>query len=453
MRALRDQLPGRHFVIGVVALSLLAFVLVFNYYGGLRGAFTVDGAEIQADFPSTATLAVGDPVRVRGVQVGKVREVEPLADAEGSRVTMTLADAAQPLYRDASAEVSWRSLLGGAFVVEVDPGTSSAGRLGSQPIPLSQTTAQVELDDVTSVARGDARSGLKQIPTELSAALAEPDAVRGVAGTLADVAPDVDRGLGGLRGQLPDKDLRDLVSATAATMDALDDPAPLSTVVAGGAVTFETTAARAADIRTTLAQAPAAMDNTNATLADLDGTLDVLDPLVSRLQAPAGDLAPALRALNPLLTDADRLLDDARPLLEELPGTVRAVGRVGRHGVPLLNEFEPSLVRFDDRILPYVDERDEETQHTMAEMFGPGAGGLALVAAQLDPNGHYLRFPASAGSGSFYLPCQTFAGNPDSDKFVECKNINELVDTYLNYDPAAGAPGSSGGPAQGEGER
>jgi hypothetical protein len=87
--------------------------------------------------------------------------------------------------------------------------------------------------------------------------------------------------------------------------------------------------------------------------------------------------------------------------------------------------------------------KDPVTQHSAAEMVGSGAGGLALVAAEIDPNGHFLRFPATAGSSSVYLPCQTYIANPDESQVLACQSLQTQLGEYLNYNPLAPAPGTS----------
>lgn len=161
-------------------------------------------------------------------------------------------------------------------------------------------------------------------------------------------------------------------------------------------------------------------------------------------------MAPALAELRPVLTGADRLLNRARPLLRDLRPAVRSLASASRSGLPLLDEVAPSLTRLDRSILPSFNEKDPDTGFTTAEMVGPGAGGLANVAAQIDQNGHVLRFPFSSGSSPFYLPCQIYAGNPDKHgKLVECRRLQDIVSSYVNYNPLKPTPPIAPSPAAG----
>ena len=50
---------------------------------------------------------------------------------------------------------------------------------------------------------------------------------------------------------------------------------------------------------------------------------------------------------------------------------------------------------------------------------------------------------SSVGSSPFYLPCQIYAGNPDKAKAIECRAMQDILETYLSYDPLSPAPGSA----------
>jgi hypothetical protein len=47
-----------------------------------------------------------------------------------------------------------------------------------------------------------------------------------------------------------------------------------------------------------------------------------------------------------------------------------------------------------------------------------------------------------------YLPCQIYAGNPDKAKAIECKSLQQALQSFLSYDPLGPAPGTTGGPSR-----
>ena len=79
-------------------------------------------------------LKPGSPVRVAGVEVGKVTKVEAADEDEpAARVTMQLRDDALPVHEDAELQIRPRILLEGNFFIDLDPGSSSAGSSTTAP--------------------------------------------------------------------------------------------------------------------------------------------------------------------------------------------------------------------------------------------------------------------------------------------------------------------------------
>lgn len=434
----------RHTAMGVVAVAAVVLLLTATYTGVIRNIFDGSKPELTAVFSNTATLREGDLVRVRGIDVGKVEKLESVDGGRARRVTMSVDKKAGTIYRDARAKVAWRTLLGGNFAVNIDPGRPESGALSGREIPLRQTSTQVELDDITSVVSGDAREGLRTIPPQLTQTLKDPETVAGLARALRDGSPSIEKGLNALRGTAKDRDLAVLLAQTTKTVRALDAPDDgLRTLVSGAGGTLQVTANREADLRATIGTAPGVLRNTDTTLARLDTTLDGLDPVVRKLRSPAGEVAPALAKLSPVVRGADRLLTRATPLLRDLRPAVSSLASASRRGTPLIDALKPSITRADKTILPYFNEKDPETDHTTAEMVGPGLAGLANVAAPYDANGHVLRFPFTGGSSVFYLPCQVYAGNPDKTKAIECRQLQSVIDDYFSWNPLAPAAGTA----------
>ncbi len=223
-------------------------------------------------------------------------------------------------------------------------------------------------------------------------------------------------------------------------MQALDAPnGELQSLVQGAAATVDVTAARATDIQTALDRATPALDQTKTTFGQLERTVNLANPLLRSLSGSVGQVAPTLVKLYPTVTGADRLLSTAVPLLHALPPTFRSLASTSDNAVPLLDQITPSLTRLEDTILPYLNTVDPATAHTTAEMIGPTTEALGPdIAGQEDQNGHFIRFPATAGSSPLYLPCQIYFGNPSSDRLVACESLQQLLSSFLTYNPLQG---------------
>lgn len=443
-----ERLGGRTFLVGLTTIVVVTVVVLANFTGFARNLLTGGGKrEVQAQFASSQQLRKGNLVRIDGVNVGKVSEIESADGGRQTTVTMRIDKSAGALYADARAAVKIRTVLGAAFIVDLERGHASDGPLAG-PIPLARTAGQVELDDVTSIFRGGARKGLQRLPKELSSALRDHDTPARLLGTLADVAPDVRRALDAVRGSEQDTDLQRVITGAARTSQVLGAaPGRLRALVGGAAATLATTGAHGAAIGSTLDRSPGVMARTRLTLTQLDRTLALADPLLADLKQPAGQVAPTLAELNPTVRDADRLLTSAVPLLRDLRPAVRSLAATARKGLPLFTEVQPSVDRTEQAILPYLAAKDPGTGKSTTVMIGGTFAGLgAGSAGQMDSNGHFLRFALSAGSAPLYLPCQTYINNPDKAKQIECEALQDTLDRLFAYRPLGPTPGTTEGP-------
>ncbi len=161
---------------------------------------------VRAEFAQVSNLAVRSPVRIAGVEVGKVSKVEP-RKAGGARVTMELKPSALPLHQDARLKVRSRIFLEGNFFVDLQPGTPASPELGDDDvIPARQTSAPVLLGDVLTTLQRDTRTDLQTLLRELSTGLGG-----GAAESLNRSAPDAAPAL------------RDLAVASDATLGQQPD--------------------------------------------------------------------------------------------------------------------------------------------------------------------------------------------------------------------------------------
>lgn len=134
LNALRS---GRGLVTALVVLALVGAVLLWTRDTG--------STVVQARFASAEGLNVGDDVKVLGVRVGEIAEIEN--DDEGVLVTLEV-DAGQPIPADAHAAIVSPSLVSGRFV-QFDPVYSGGDRLeDGDVIGLDRTAVPVTFDDV-----------------------------------------------------------------------------------------------------------------------------------------------------------------------------------------------------------------------------------------------------------------------------------------------------------------
>ena len=290
------------------------------------------------------------------------------------------------LHRDATAQVRWRTLLGGLMFIDIDPGSKSAPELGDNPIPVTRTDTQVELDQVLQPYDGYTSQAQRNLFKGLRDTLADPDAVGRTIQTLSPAMDTIGKGLRPLRGRESD-DLSKLVAATAETVEGLDSIAEVRRLVTGGNQTLAITTARREELGELLELSPGSLDSTFTTMRRLRTTLDHLDPLAVRLRPGARALDPAARAATPALVQTEAFLREARPLLRAARPAFDGLRGASANGVPLMQGLKPTLERLDKELLPFLRETDPETRLKNYEAIGPFSATLASAAAETDAEG------------------------------------------------------------------
>lgn len=434
--------PARLRIVGIAFIVATLGITVIAFSGLFRKPFEPGTRTVTVDFAHAAQLHAGDQVRIRGDIDGKVTSIKPSPVREAARVKLAVDKSAGPIYADASARLNEKTLLGGAFYVDLERGTPTAGELGDKVIGVDRTTVQTEIEDVTDIFRQDAVTGMQTLPKELGTALSDPSKPADALRTANDVAKDAATAVYAARGQEPGQDIPDLVASTARAVRALDTPDDdVRAVVSGAAATLATTGRRAAEIEQTIAAAPGATDDLTHTLARLDGTLGIARTLVHKLDKGVPQVAPTLAALRPTLPLTTQTLRNARPLLLEVGHTANAAGQFGKQGSPLIDEVDPSLRRLNNTILPYLGRKDPIDGYSTTVMTGGFFAGFAGVGSAMDSLGHYVRFAASVGDKSVYLPCNSTLIDATASGLLACDGLNTALKNYLSYFPPA--PGSS----------
>jgi len=439
--------PDREILIGLATLLAVVAVTTAGFAGALNGIFGAERTHVvRAEFRDAQQLKPGHDVRIQGIEAGTVKSVtlEGSGSSATAAVRMEVKNSAGPLYGDARAVLRWKTVLGGTFYVDLERGSPSRGTLRGA-IPAARTARQVEVEDIVNTVKGGARRGLQALPNELAETLRDPRNPADLLDTVARNAPDMEHGVGALRGEDLDRDLRGLVADTAKTVAGLNAPnGQLRRLVEGAARTLQTTAARNLELRQTLRQAPATTTEAVGTLTRLRSTLELANPLLAKLRGPAGMVAPAFADLRPAVISADRLVRRAEPLLDQLRPATDSLAGTARRALPLVNELIPSLDRLDNTILPYLSAKDPGTTKSTAVMIGGTFTGLASGAGgQMDANGHFIRFPATFGSAPLNsLPCQTYINNPDAAEVVACNDLQKAFSAYFGYRPLGSTPGT-----------
>jgi ABC-type transporter Mla subunit MlaD len=315
-------------MVGVVAVLLIALGAYLAYVKQIP--FTGGGYELHAIFESPATLKPDSPVRIAGVNVGKVTDVE--ADGDMARVTFTVDDEGRPVHSDASVEVRPRLFLEGNFFLDFHPGSPSAAELPSgSTLKATQTSVAVQLDQVLTALQAPERRNLQQLLQGFGTGLThEPTASE-------DVGQDVD-----VQGESGAQALNDAFKyggeagrTSAIVNEALlgQSPHDLSRLIASNRRVFGALLSREAQLKELIT-------NFNVTVGALAAEQENLSETV-RLLAPTLETArPSLLHLNQSFPQLRAFAIEAEPGVAELPATIAAAEPWLRQADPLLSRRE-----------------------------------------------------------------------------------------------------------------
>ena len=334
----------RRFIYLCLAVALLPWVVI----GIVRESTdddTKDHYFVRAIFDNASTLVAGEDVKVAGVPVGVISDLDITADKKAA-VTLRIDDEGFiPWKSDARCKIGSQGLIGEKFV-DCQPGSSSAKALaridegdgeGERLLPIEQTSSPVDLDLLNDIMRLPYRERFAILLSEFGAGLAgrgeelnevihranpalrETDEVLKILAdqnrVLARLARDSDRVLGPLARER--ESFADFVVQANATGEA--------------------SAERRGDLARSIHLLPGFLRELRPLMADLEDFTDQGTPLLTDLNAAApalgrlieaqGTLADASRVSFPSLGDA---LERGRPALIEARPLIRDLGGFGR---------------------------------------------------------------------------------------------------------------------------
>src|SRR6185436_10437800 len=164
------RIPRSNTAIGLVALAVVCVLL---YLGFTKAIPLTPHYEIKAAFASANNIRPGSPVRIAGVEVGKVTKIERAnAGGQGAILTLRINKEGRPIHDDATAKIRPRIFLEGNFFVDMTSGSPSAPEMkDGQTIPVQQTATPVQLDQVVTALQSDTRKDLKILLREYGKAL------------------------------------------------------------------------------------------------------------------------------------------------------------------------------------------------------------------------------------------------------------------------------------------
>jgi ABC-type transporter Mla subunit MlaD len=426
---------GSRFTPFQAGLIALVVIVIAVFLGASKDIPFTRPFELKAVFENAPPIHRGQAVRIAGVEIGKVSAVEPKGgDSPAVVVTMKLKDDALPIHKDAQIKVRPRLFFEGNLFFDVRPGTASAGDVkDGDTIPLSQTSAPVQLDQVLGTLKTDTRKDLQKLLIGYGDALnGEPQA-----GEDADQDPDTKgeiaakslndslkysgdalRGGAVLNDATQGSDLHDLsklISSQQKIFAALSSrEGSLKDLITNFNTTMGALASEEANLRATIHELPQvleaarpALDNLNAAFPSTRAWAIEMIPGVRETPATIEAAFPWIRQTRALVSPAELqgLLDDLKPAVSDFAAFTD--GQLDF--LPVLDDFNRCQL---ETILPTQEQRIDDgplsTGLRNYEEFFQTMVSLAGESQNFDGNGSYVRI--QAGGGPF--PVQTPSVGP-----------------------------------------
>lgn len=319
--------------------ALTAFIAAFAFYLAFAKGLPWSSEEYQlkAVFENAATLKKNSPVRIAGVNVGKVTKVGRVGNA--AEVTFTVADAGRPVHKDASLKIRPRLFLEGNFFLDVRPGSPSAPDVPSGgTIPITQTATAVQLDEILTSLQSESREDLQTVLEEFGTGLNHeptPSEDKGqdedVQGKRAGDALNQAFRYGGRAGK-----------GSAIVTEALQgtDPHDLSVMLAAQSKAFRALSSREAELKDLIT-------NFSITTGALASESENLSESVRLLAPTLEDARSAFLHLNTAFPPLRAIARDLRPGVREIPATIAAARPWLRQANPLLSNAELGAIAAD----------------------------------------------------------------------------------------------------------
>jgi virulence factor Mce-like protein len=416
MRRTRDRGPSA-FLVGLIALAVAGIGL---YLGFTKAIPFQHHFTIGAVFRTANNLRPNSPVRIAGVNVGKVVEVRHLRNGEpGALVKMRIDRQGRPIHRDASFSIRPRIFLEGNFFVDLHPGTPSAPVVGDgENLPAPRTTTPVQFDQILTSLQSDTRTNLRTLLREYATGVSDGGAT-GFNRSMPYWLPayrDSAVVNEAAQGSAP-HDLSGFVAGAGAVAQALDNSPP---ALQGLITDFDTTARAFAvqqgRLEATVAELPRTLRAAQPALRAINEALPPLRGLVTDLRPAVRSSLPAIQAATPFIAQARRLVAprELRGLVADLKPTVPALARLNAASVPLFEQLRAASSCQNQVILPWSQDEIHDPNFpthrnggtTQLKVYQESVRYLPGIAGESrsgDANGQWFRVLPGNGTNTYNL--------------------------------------------------
>jgi phospholipid/cholesterol/gamma-HCH transport system substrate-binding protein len=418
----RPASKQRNAMWGLIAVLIFAVAVFFGF---TKSNPFKDRYEIKAAFKNVNDLKPRSPVRIAGVNVGKVRKVEAADGGAGAVVTMEIFDEGLPIHEDATAKVRPRIFLEGNYFVDLKPGSPSRPVIDEgHTIPVQNTAAPVQFGQFLEMLQSDTREDLRTVLQEYGKALDGPGG-RGFNRSIPYWEPAfknsalVNEAMLGIEPH----DLSNYLRGARRVAEGLDrDPEALKSLITAFSQTAGAFAEEQQNLSATIDELPRTLSAGRRAFGALRTAFPPVRRLAREMLPTVRTSGPALDAQLPLVQQLRKLVRprELQGLVNDLRPAVADLTRVNREGVPLQEETRLTgscninvLHEWNESEIP---DPNFPAQGPIYQEASKQFVGLGAESRSFDANGQYVRSYAQSanyasvlGDGRFFfteLPVQ-----------------------------------------------
>jgi phospholipid/cholesterol/gamma-HCH transport system substrate-binding protein len=404
-----------NFQIGLIAIVLTVFAFYLAFTKSVP-FISGGGYELKAVFADAQNIRAKSPVRISGVNVGEVSDVQHVVDSNGQGqnaavVTMDIKDGALPIRQDATLQLRPRLFLEGNLFVDLHPGSPSAPELDSgSVVPESQTSQSVQFDQVLTSLDAPVRQDLQIFLKEFGGALDKYGGAQGFQESFRtspaayQYTSEVNQALLGTQPG----DLAGFVSNLDVVARELNaNSTDLQGLIGNLNAVSGAFAANQASLREAIIELP-------QTLAVGRPALFKLNRDFPPLRAFAREALPGVKAANKALDFANPWIGqlrqlvskpELRGLVNDLRPTIPDLASLSSASLPFLEQARALSSCFNNVVIPWSDTPipNNDSDPPAAKVYQETAYGFSGVAGESrsgDANGQEFRVLGGGGTNT-----------------------------------------------------
>jgi len=416
----KDRTGASAFKVGAIVLVV---ILAATYLGFTKHVPFTHGFRVKAVFPSANSIRTNSPVRIAGVNVGKVKAIQRQPGTDAAIVTMEIDKQGLPIHKDATLKIRPRIFLEGNFFVDLQPGTPGTPTLGDgDTLPITQASDPVQLDQVLTALQQDTRKQLQELLDNYGQALtAKPTPAQdaqqdpSVRGLTAAAALNQSYKYGGpafkstsivndaFLGEQP-HDLSNLIAGLDKTTKGLDqNEASLKDLITNFNTTMASFASQSGNLRESIHLLAPTLDTADKALTSLNSSFPNTRAFAREILPGVRETPATINASFPWIAQTRKLLgqSELRGLVQQLSPATADLARLTDRTLKLLPQADLIAKCATNVILPTGDVKIADGPLTSGaenyKEFWYAMVGLAGEGQNFDGNGMYVRFQPGGG--------------------------------------------------------